>query len=217
MVKWLRWSQRPAPTALHKSRLVVFDLETTGLNLRKDKPIAVGAVAIENSALPLADQFQAHIQQHVESSAQAALAHRLARDEIGRAAPPAEVWPGFLEYLADAPRFAYHAAFDDGFMQRSLKSSGISRRWAASTDVAQWVLWLHPELGPAPPTLDRALAFARIRRSGRQRHDALVDASLTAQLILTLLPATRARGIYSLHELRQAIRSSARLRQMRTQ
>lgn len=217
MLKWLDWRKKPDPTPLNTTRLVVFDLETTGLNLRKDKPIAIGAVAVSNYALPLADQYQARIQQSVESSAQAALAHRLARDEIDQAAPPEDVLPGFLNYLADAPRFAYHAAFDDGFMQRSLKSSGISQRWAPSVDMAQWVLWLHPELGPAPPTLDRALAFARIRRSGRQRHDALVDASLTAQLLLTLLPKTHARGVHTLDELRQALKSSARLRQMQTQ
>ena len=217
MLTWPRWLRSAHPIPLHSTRLVVFDLETTGLNLRKDKPIAIGAVAVCGQSMPLADQFQAHIQQSVESSAQAALAHRLARDQIGQAAPPEDVLPRFLDYLAEAPRFAYHSAFDDGFMQRSLRASGISRRWRASLDVAQWVLWLYPELGPAPPTLDRALAFARIRRSGRQRHDALVDASLTAQLVMTLMPATRARGVHTLSELRQAMRSSARLRQMQTQ
>lgn len=217
MLNWFVWRRQSEPLVLSDTRLVVFDLETTGLNLRKDKPIAIGATAIQGNAVPLSDQYQARIQQDVESSAQAALAHRLARDEIEQAAPPQQVLPEFIDYLADAPRFAYHAAFDDGFMQRSLKSSGINHRWAPSVDVAQWVLWLHPELGPAPPTLDRALAFARIRRSGRQRHNALVDASLTAQLVLTLLPKTRAREVHTLQALRQALKSSARVRQMQTQ
>ena len=52
----------PAPKTasdqlLTRSRLVVLDLETTGLNFSKDEVIAIGAVAIESGVIHLNDQF----------------------------------------------------------------------------------------------------------------------------------------------------------------
>ena len=41
----------PANQPLHSSRLIVLDLETTGLNMSKDSVIAIGAVAIQNNAI----------------------------------------------------------------------------------------------------------------------------------------------------------------------
>src|SRR5690554_2088808 len=42
---------------LSRCRLVVLDLETTGLNASKDEVIAIGAVAIEGGVIHLDDQF----------------------------------------------------------------------------------------------------------------------------------------------------------------
>jgi DNA polymerase-3 subunit epsilon len=42
---------------LSRCRLIVLDLETTGLNASKDEVIAIGAVAIEGGVIHLNDQF----------------------------------------------------------------------------------------------------------------------------------------------------------------
>lgn len=51
----------PAPfdeRPLHQQRFVVLDLETTGLNMRRDQVLAIGAVVIDNGAIDFAEQFE---------------------------------------------------------------------------------------------------------------------------------------------------------------
>ena len=53
--------QRPSPpkaVPLREQRLVVLDLETTGLHLKRDLVIAIGAVVIENGAIAYSQQFE---------------------------------------------------------------------------------------------------------------------------------------------------------------
>ncbi len=218
-MRWPAWAQRLRVAAprhrLDEARWVVFDVETTGLDVRRDVVIAIGAVAVHGGGLMLADAFTEHLLQTQKSAPAAALAHRLTGAQLAQADPPDQVLARFVDYLAGAPHLAYHAHFDDSVLRRALKTARLSTRWAHSIDVAKWLLWLHPQLGPKPPTLDRALAFARIRQAGARRHQALTDAQLTAQLALWLLPETLRRGIDSIERLRKVVARAETLRQIR--
>src|SRR5690606_6123056 len=53
----------PAPqpidsTPLKKARLVVLDLETSGLDLQRDEILSIGTAAIEGGILRMADQYE---------------------------------------------------------------------------------------------------------------------------------------------------------------
>jgi DNA polymerase-3 subunit epsilon len=43
---------------MEQSRLVVVDVETSGLNIKKDRLIAIGAVAVVNGRVALADSLE---------------------------------------------------------------------------------------------------------------------------------------------------------------
>lgn len=215
-MSWLFGKTKRPAAELARARLVVFDLETTGLDIRRDKPIAIGAVAIQANALALSDLFQARISQAETSNPQALLAHRLTSDELKLGQSPELALSDFHRYLAGACCFAYHSAFDDSIMRKACKAVPKSANWPDSIDIAQWIVWLHPELGPRPPTLDRALAYARIRRDSMQRHDALTDAWLTAQLALWLIPQTLQRGVSDTQALESALKADRKLRGMRS-
>ena len=71
MLDWLRSSpaidprslRLPASAALDErplsaQRMVVVDLETSGLNLQRDQLLAIGAVVIEDGAIDLSQQFE---------------------------------------------------------------------------------------------------------------------------------------------------------------
>ena len=51
----------PQPVPLRQQRLVVLDLETTGLHLKRDLVIAIGAVVIEDGAIDYSQIGRAHV------------------------------------------------------------------------------------------------------------------------------------------------------------
>ena len=48
--------------SLREQRWVVLDLETTGLNLSKDRVLSIGAVVIEDGAIDFSQQFERTLQ-----------------------------------------------------------------------------------------------------------------------------------------------------------
>ena len=63
----LRLQRLPTATglsecSLREQRWVVLDLETTGLNLNKDRVLSIGAVVIEDGAIDFSQQFERTLQ-----------------------------------------------------------------------------------------------------------------------------------------------------------
>ena len=48
--------------SLREQRWVVLDLETTGLNMNKDRVLSIGAVVIEDGAIDFSQQFERTLQ-----------------------------------------------------------------------------------------------------------------------------------------------------------
>ena len=200
---------------LRTGRLVVFDLETTGLNPSRALMISAGAVVVEAGAVALGQGFRRHLLQARVSSNQATLAHRLTADDLAAAESPQQVLPQLLRFIADSPCFAYHAEFDRKVLDRACRAHLKQRFDHAVIDVADLLLWLHPELGPQPPSLDACLKFLRISVIDQQRHDALTDAALTAQVLIVLLNQAREREPRTVGDLQCALARSRALRAMR--
>ena len=65
------WQRRPAvdlDTAHADGRYVVVDVETSGLDMKRDRLIAIGAVAVVEARIDPADSFAAVLRQEVVSS-----------------------------------------------------------------------------------------------------------------------------------------------------
>ncbi len=181
-------------------RLVVFDLETTGLDTRRDRPLSIGAIAIDGGRVSLDDAFHAELQPGGRLAADNVLVHRLTPERLARGEHVAVALRRFLDYVGDAPLLAYHAGFDRSILRHALRRELGLKITPLCLDVAPWARQLTPEIGSRPPSLDAVLAYYRIVVS--QRHDALHDALATAQLVLLLLARSRRQGIHTIGELR---------------
>ena len=65
------WRARPEPGLsddFRATRLVVVDVETTGLDLARDRLIAIGACAVENGQVVMADSFEIVLRQDKTST-----------------------------------------------------------------------------------------------------------------------------------------------------
>lgn len=201
------WQALPEPDAqlpFDASRLVVVDVESSGLDVRKDHLIAIGAVALVNGTIVLADSLDIVLQQSRISGKDNILIHGIGGEAQRQGKPPAEALLSFLEFLGKSPLIAFHVAFDQAMIGRAMKAHlgfRFEHTWA---DLAYVAPALYPQLARRYRSLDQWMEFFRI--GNYARHSALADAMATAELLLALRPSLEARQAASFQGLRDVER-----------
>ncbi len=196
------WRALPLPvldTEFAASRYVVVDVETSGLNLARDRLIAIGAVAIADGEIRLADSMEIVVQQQRISDHANILIHGIGGTAQAEGVPPAEAMLAFLEYLGRSPLIAFHVTFDKTMIDRALKTGlGLAFKHPWS-DLAYVAPALYPELASANRSLDDWMG--RFGISNYARHSALADALSTAELMLALRERMRTRHVGNFRNL----------------
>ncbi len=207
------WAALPAPRPdrpFDRSRYVVVDVESSGLNIARDRLIAIGAVAVTGGRVDLNDSFEIVLQQEQVSDKTNILIHGIGGTAQREGMPPAEALLAFLEYLGKDPLIAFHVAFDESMIKRALKTFlGLNFRHAWA-DLAYVTPALHPQLAQRYRSLDDWMGLFQI--GNYARHNALADALSTAELLLALQPKLKARRAASFAGLKTLERE--RLRQI---
>lgn len=192
---------------IEASRYVVVDVETSGLNIAKDRLIAIGAVAINGGKVDLADSLEIVLRQRKVSGRDNILIHGIGRTAQEGGVPPADALLTFLEYLGRSPLVAFHVAFDRTMIERALKEYlglKLNQPWL---DLAYLAPALHPELVRSHRSLDQWMN--RFGIGNYARHSALADALSTAELLLVLrqpLYAKHINNFKSMYDLERAQR-----------
>ncbi len=184
------------------------DLETGGLDPRRDPIIAVGMLPIRSGRIRLGESYRTLVRPADGRAIdpESVRAHQLVWGEVKDAPPVAEVLPEIERRLADGVLLVHHKGIDVAFLKDAYRRCG--RRWPSPPvvdTVALLVKQAHrahlrrPELPVDPPALNLAAARELNGLPPYQAHDALTDAVATAELFLVLRHALRAR---TLRELR---------------
>lgn len=197
------WRALPTVTArvpMEQSRLVVVDVETSGLNIKKDRLIAIGAVAVVNGRVALADSLEIVLQQQKVSDKDNILIHGIGGEVQREGVPPAQALLSFLEYVGKSPLVAFHTAFDQAMIGRAVRTFLGFRLEHPWTDLAYVAPALYPRLCRSHRSLDHWMEYFQI--SNYARHSALADALSTAELLLALRPRLKERGADSFNGLR---------------
>ncbi len=186
------WSALPEverTAAFDHTRVVVVDVETTGLNLMTDTLISIGAVAVVKGRIAFGESFSVVLQQRESSRKENILIHGISGSAQREGMPPADALLAFLEYLGKSPLVAFHVAFDETMIKRALHQYlGISfkRPWL---DLAYVLPALYPDLMRSHRALDDWSSHFDIRND--DRHNAVADALATAQLLLVAIAKAR--------------------------
>jgi DNA polymerase-3 subunit epsilon len=206
--RWLGWG--PAKEfALNDARWVVVDVETTGLDVHRDRLLAIGAIGVTGSRLVSRDSFEVVLQQGEASSAANILVHRITGAEQRGGEAPDRALDAFMQF-AEPDRTAgcvgYHAAFDEAMIKRACKAHGcVLPATLLFLDLADLAPALLPGVLPAKAPLDDWLAHFGIHIS--RRHHAVADALGTAQLFLQLRALALAQGLTTSANLFELIRA----------
>jgi DNA polymerase-3 subunit epsilon len=203
-----RRDQLPAPAApatcpLNEQRLVVLDLETSGLDMRRDIVLSIGAVVIENGGINLGDQFESTLLRPAQKISESVLIHGIAPSELEAGDDPVEALLDFMEFVGDSPVLAFHAGFDQRMLARALKQAIGYKLRHSFMDVAELAPMLCPDNRPRQNGLDQWCSHFGLQVF--QRHHASADALATAELALILFSKARRQGLDSLDALNQRL------------
>lgn len=194
---------------LNEVRFVVFDTETTGLDMSKNRLLSIAGVAMNGFDVRLDDTFEAMVQQPDVGGADAAVVHGLISSDLVGGLPEDEAAARFLAFAEDSVLVAHHAAFDLQMLKKAIAPYERAKVWNPAVDTAQ--LAKRVEVGPMPSNeargADDRSAYRLdnlVRRYGievPERHTAAGDALATALLFQRLLKKAERRGIRTLGDL----------------
>lgn len=186
----------PATARVADLRIVVVDVETTGLDPLNDRLLSIGAVDLHAGKLRPASAFSVVLRQNSVSETGNILIHGIDGSTQLAGIDPAQALLDFLGHAGNAPLAGYNADFDRLMIGRAVKrilGSALHNPWL---DLA----WLAPALLPksagGPAGLDDWTARHGI--VNESRHHAVADAAATAQLMQVVLTAAAGKGLHSL-------------------
>lgn len=199
LAAWRALPRASLGAAFGDARCVVVDVETSGLNLREDRLISIGAVAVAHGRIALDDSFYAVLQQPVASGKENILLHGIGNAAQINGEPPADALLAFLDFLRKDPLIAFHVTFDQTMIRRAMRAHlGLSftHPWI---DMAYIMPALNPGLATRLRSLDDWTSHFDIRNDAR--HNALADALVTAQLLQVALAQARQKKITDFESL----------------
>jgi DNA polymerase-3 subunit epsilon len=184
-------------------REVVFDTETTGLDpYQGHRLIEIGCIELVNR-IPTGQVFHRYVNPQRDIPAEAFAVHGLSAEFLGDKPLFGEVAGELVDFLGDAPLIAHNAAFDLGFLNAELER--VERPSIPRARLVDTLLLARRKYPGAQNRLDDLCLRFRIDHSRRQRHGALLDAELLAEVYLELIEARQAQLGLEVVGSRQAV------------
>lgn len=191
----IRWWARRAAKAADDGRWVVLDVESSGLDPKRDRLLAIAGIAVRRSPdgaprVALADSFEVVLRQpEVPVDKANILVHGIGIGAQREGTEPERALEAFERWVGTAPLIGFHVAFDEALIQRAMRAAlgrTLANPWIDLADVAQVV---RPDVPGR--SLDEWMDALGIRCA--VRHQAAADTLATAELLLRLWPQVRAQ------------------------
>ena len=166
------------------AREIVLDTETTGL-YPKDGHRVVEIACVEiDDCIPTGRIFHRYLHPERDIDADAERVHGISLASLADAPKFETVVDEFLEFVGDCPLIAHNAPFDRGFINAELERLG-----RAPTHEMRWIDTLAMAQKRFPGmfnSLDALCKRFKISLEGREKHGAVIDTRLLAEVYLEL-------------------------------
>jgi len=172
---------------------VSLDCETTGLNVRSDEIISIGAVRIVGNRIMTSERLELLVRPERGVSAESVRVHRLREQDVAQGLPVAEAVKQLMHFIGSRPLVGYYLEFDLAMLNRAiwpLLGQGLPQ---PAIEVS--AMYYEHKFKQLPPYQQQAnadidLRFATIMSElglpVREAHDALNDAVMAALAFIKL-------------------------------
>jgi len=165
-------------------REIVFDTETTGLDpTTGDRIVEIACVELFN-LVPTGREFHAYFNPDRDMPEAATAIHGLTSSFLSDKPRFSERIEELLEFFGDARLVAHNAEFDIRFLQAELK---LASRPPLKAEIIDTLPLARRKFPGSPASLDALCRRFGIDLSAREKHGALIDTRLTAQVYLELM------------------------------
>lgn len=112
------------PATLDPSRWIMLDVETSGLDMHKDRLLAIAAIAMQvdwqagSLCVNLNDSFEVVLRQDEVSNKDNILLHGIGAQSQRDGLDPCLAMQSFADFVGTDPLLAFHAAFDQRMINR---------------------------------------------------------------------------------------------------
>ena len=199
---------------LQQYNFVVFDMEMTGMNRKKDEIISIGGIKIRNLQIDLGHTFHYYIRPQKINHTEATLVHRITPEQLREAPPLTEVIPKFISFIGTDLLVGHYVGLDMSFLHRATESvlngtlanPGIDTMRMAK-GYKRVMLGYYHDRGETAHKLSLRDLSREFNLPVFEAHDALEDAMQTAYLFLFFIKKFKKGGLVSLRDLYHVGRS----------
>jgi len=172
-------------------REIIFDTETTGLSAKDgDRVIEIGAVELINR-FPTGKTFHMFINPvGKEVHPDALNIHGISNEFLNDKPKFAEIYEDFEVFFGEGNLVAHNASFDMGFLNAELKR--IGKPALADNRVVDTLLIARKKFPGQRNSLDALCARLGVDNSHREKHGALLDSEILAEVYIELLGGRQA-------------------------
>ncbi len=193
---------------IHETAFVVFDTETTGLNVRKgDRIVSISAVRLKQGRIDLSDTFHELINPNRDIPSETAVIHGILPRMVNGKPPFEEILPNFIGYIGSSVLVGHHAWLDMTFLNREmmrLYGIPIQNVVLDTAILDQAFLFMRAPLSRKSTVMLKSSLGGLSERyhvSIEERHSSFGDALATAQIFQQMIKEAQSHGILLLRDL----------------
>lgn len=123
---YLNYFEAKNDGAIHESRFIAFDTETTGFDKKQDRILSIGAVSFINKRIEVNNSLELYLDQTI-FKAETVEIHGLMRQGLLDKVSELEAIKEFLLYVKNDVLIAHHAYFDKNMMNEMLSRHGLGK------------------------------------------------------------------------------------------
>ena len=180
---------------------LIFDTETTGFSVKKDRVLSIGAITLINTTIKVNDTFEVFVKQAV-FKAETVPIHGILKDGSIEKITELDALKQFLKYIDTAVLVGHHIGFDVNMINEILKRNNLPKLLNKTVDTgylykkSKHSIYQNEE---KHYTLDNLCDELNISKS--DRHTATGDAYITAIAFLKIMTRLNKNNDLQLRDL----------------